>query len=155
MKRRREPSPEPPTANALVVRVPNGTGHPRADITSEGAAIVQRMAASAHSLATIGSALGLSRRTLGEAMERQPEVREAFEAGRAALETELASALLDKARNGNLVATIFLLKAMCGWKEGEPRDGTPKVAIQINLPPALTEAAYERLLAEPAHARPA
>jgi len=122
-------------------------------VTPEGAALVGRMAANAHSLATIASALGLSRRTLGEAMNRQPEVREIFETGRAALESELASLLLGKARAGNLVAEIFLLKAMCGWKEGEPREGGPKVAIQINLPPALNEAAYARLIEEAGDAR--
>jgi len=151
---RREP-PSEPSASALVEWAPNGTGQPRAEITSEGAALVQRTAAAAHSLSNIAAALGVSRRTLGEAMERQPNVRDAFETGRANLETELASGLLEKARGGNLVATIFLLKAMCGWKEGEPRDGVPKVAIQINLPPALSEAAYERVLTGQADARPA
>ena len=149
-----EPSREPssPPTHALVKLAPNGTGHPRVEVTDGGIDLVRRMAPNAHSLGTIAAALGVSRRTLGEAMERQPELKEAFALGRAALETELAAALLDKARAGNLVAAIFLLKAMCGWREGEARDGLTKVAIQINLPPPLSQADYARMIDEAAHA---
>jgi hypothetical protein len=145
-----EPSRKPSETRttALLAWEPNDNGGERAVATAEGTALVERMSANAHSVDTIAQALGVGRRTFLEMRDRQPELREAYVSGRGFLATELASLLLKKARGGNLAAAIFLTKAMCGFRETGPSDdnAAPRVAIAISLPPAMTEAAYVRVI---------
>jgi len=65
----------------------------------------------------------------------------------AGLADELTHLLLSHARNGNVVAAIFLAKARCGWREGElPAGAADRVNVTINLPGALSEAEYRRMV---------
>jgi hypothetical protein len=107
------------------------------------------MAAGGFNLNAIAAALGTSRRSLGRVFEAHAEVREAFDDGRAMLEQELASLLLEKARGGNVTCAIFLLKAQCGWRDtGTDASAGPAVAVQINLPGAMSPAEYARQFEE-------
>lgn len=145
--------PNPPSgegeAAGLLSWLPTDGPNPRAFITDAGKVLVRRLAANAHNLDTIAQVLGISRRALGRAFEAQADLKEAFDAGRAALEQELAASLLEKARAGNVTCAIFLLKAQCGWRDTGVADARgPSVAVQINLPAAMTEAAYVKLIEE-------
>lgn len=69
---------------------------------------------------------------------------EAFERGLAALGDELTHLLLKSARNGNVVAAIYLTKARLGWREGDSPEARPN--ITINLPDSQTPEAYLRAI---------
>ena len=145
------PPPNPPNPATAEGRPPTrpDTEAVGSFLKDDALALIQRMAAGAHNLDTIASALGLSRRALGRRFEADPVLKEAFDAGRASLEQELASLLLEKARGGNVTCAIFLLKAQCGWRDtGADVARGPTVAVQINLPAALSEAAYNKLIEE-------
>ena len=89
------------------------------------------------------------RETLRQIRRRQPAVEESLVRGRGALETELCGLLIEKARNGDVIASLFLLKARCGWREGELPPGTQVInaeAVQINMPGQLTAEQFEQLL---------
>lgn len=59
------------------------------------------------------------------------------------LADEITHHLLGAARKGNIVAAIFLSKTRLGWREtGPSQDGGAKVAVQINMPGAMSEAMY-------------
>jgi hypothetical protein len=79
--------------------------------------IVRNMARLGHPVPSIAAALGVSRETFNQCRKRQPEVDEAFAQGRAGLEHELASGLVKAAREGNIVAAIFALKSMFGYRD--------------------------------------
>jgi hypothetical protein len=145
--------PQPPEAGAgggaLVSWVPTDGPNARAVVSQVGVELVGRLSAQAHNLDTIAAALGISRRSLGRAFDAQPDLKEAFDAGRGRLEQELAALLLEKARAGNVTCAIFLLKAQCGWRDAGSTDGrAPTVAVQINLPAAMSEAAYAKFIEE-------
>jgi predicted DNA-binding protein (UPF0251 family) len=102
-------------------------------ITDTGLEQIRRDSAAGLNNQTIAHRLGIDRWTLQQVRQRQPEVEEALQAGRALLEDELTDILLTHARQGNVVAAIFLAKARCGWREGVALDGAQQVTnIQIN-----------------------
>lgn len=108
--------------------------------------IVRNMARLGHPVPSIAAALGVSRETFNQCRKRQPEVDEAFAQGRAGLEHELASGLVKAAREGNIVAAIFALKSMFGYRDNGQTDTAPKVAVQINLPAAMEAKAYSAMI---------
>lgn len=108
--------------------------------------IVRNMARLGHPVPSIAAALGISRETLNQCRKRQPEVDEAFAQGRAGLEFELASSLVEAARKGNIVAAMFALKSMFGYRDNGQTDTAPKVAVQINLPAAMEAKAYAAMI---------
>jgi len=121
----------------LVAR--NEAGQSRR-VTDAGAAVVERMAANGNSNTSIAKALNIARSTLDEIRKRQPEVEEALARGRAALEDELSDILMTHARDGNVVAAIYLTKARCGWREGDlpPGSTVSQTNVNIVIPPALS-----------------
>lgn len=108
--------------------------------------IVRNMARLGHPVPGIAAALGISREGLNACRKRQPEVDEAIAQGRAGLEHELASGLVEAARKGNIVAAIFCLKSMFGYRDNGQTDTAPKVAVQINLPAAMEAKAYAAMV---------
>jgi len=143
-----EPSSEPPTgkkrhkkATGLTVRDASGIA-----ILPPAVDIVRNMARLGHPVPSIAAALGVSRETFNQCRKRQPEVDEAFAQGRAGLEHELASGLVKAAREGNIVAAIFALKSMFGYRDNGQTDTAPKVAVQINLPAAMEAKAYSAMI---------
>ena len=87
------------------------------------------MAAKGHPDTAIAQHLNIYRKTFNEICKRQPEVQEALDRGRGALESVLVHSLvgraLDPKSKGGTTAAIFLLKSRCGY------EGT-------KLPPHLT-----------------
>ena len=123
-----------PRANQLTIRrtTPHG-GPKRAEVTPAGLAVIEAMATEGNDQRTIARALGIDKKTLTDLRDRDPAVAEAWERGHAALADELTHILLTHARNGNLVAAIFLTKARLGWRDQGPADGGPSQAVQVNI----------------------
>ena len=118
----------------------------RVVVTKAGLEQVRKDAAQGLSNATIAARLGIDRHTLLDVRRRQCEVEEALQRGRGKLEDSLTESLLSAALSGNVVAAIWLTKARLGWHETGPRDGGARVNVQINLPAAMTEKDYRRVI---------
>ncbi|MCC6920497.1 MAG: hypothetical protein IT548_14970 [Alphaproteobacteria bacterium] len=128
-------------STALVSRSGSGP-KPAVALTPAGLRLVEELAAKGNDIATVAKRLGIGRTTLVGLKKSTPAVSQAFETGHAALADELTHILLTQARNGVVVAAIFLAKTRLGWRETGPQDGGTKVAVQINLPAAMDPAAY-------------
>ena len=120
--------------------------HGRIVINDEGLEYVCKAAADGVPRTAIAASLRINRRTLREITQRQPEVAEAFAAGRAGNEAELVSLLMEQARSGNMVATMFLLKSMHGYREGEARENDSRPTVIINLPDSMTPEQYTKMI---------
>jgi hypothetical protein len=84
-------------------------------------------------ISQIADRLGVSERGLRNAMERQPEVKEAIKRGKASKIEKVAETLFQKATSGgNVVAAIFYLKAQAGWKDDGSSQEEPQ-PLTINL----------------------
>ena len=148
MNNRPEPSSEPPTgkkrkkaATGLTVRDASGIA-----VLPPALDIIRNMARLGHPTPSIAATLGVSRETLNQCRKRQPEVEEAFAEGLGGLEHELVHSLLEAARKGQVAAAMFLLKCRHGYRETGQTDSAPKVAVQINLPGAMDERAYMKMV---------
>jgi predicted DNA-binding protein (UPF0251 family) len=128
---------------ALTIRAGRGKTAP-VTITPAGLAVIEAMAAEGQDQRTIAKRLGIDRKTMDVIRKARPEVDDAFERGHAALGDELTHHLLNAARNGNIVAMIYLTKARLGWREGDTPEAKPN--ITINLPDSQTPEAYMRTI---------
>jgi hypothetical protein len=130
------------------------TGPKRGYVVSHrGLETVEKMARGGMETATIAAALGMSTSAFRQVMHRQVEVEQAMARGRAGLSDELMNLLLKSARKGNVVAAIFLAKARCGWREGDPPETRPNITIV--LPDAATPEQYMKTISAAAPARAA
>jgi hypothetical protein len=92
---------------------------------------VQDLAAGGVSRRSIAKILGFNR----SLFETRTDIQTAAEQGESQLEAELASRLLEKARNGDLIANIYLTKARCGWSDQPSKaPETEPEPIRIYLP---------------------
>lgn len=85
------------------------------------------------SKAGIAAKLGFDR---GLFVDRS-DIATAFAEGSAELEGELCLRILEKIRNGDLIALIFSLKARCGWREADKVKDDPDPAtkgVKVLLP---------------------
>jgi hypothetical protein len=115
-------------------------GAQRVDLTTAGRTVVRLLSAEGNDQATIAHRLGVGLTTFKEIVKRDEDLQEAIAVGKAALSDELAHLLLRGAREGNIVAAIYLSKARCGWRENDVPEQRPNIVIQ--LPPAMTEQQY-------------
>jgi hypothetical protein len=131
---------------ALVTRG-RGPGRPYG-VTAEGREIAEKMLANGCSRATTAAALGISESALSAAAERDPELASTIERGHGAMETELVGHLMQHARDGNVTAAIFLLKAKAHFRDqGEPSNKTAdRPNITINLPGAASPEDYAKMI---------
>lgn len=120
--------------------------HGTVTVHAAGLAIIADMARHGHPTSSIASALGMSGRVFRECRKRQPEVEEALAEGLGGLEHELVHSLLTASRKGNVAAAMFLLKCRHGYRETGMGDAAPRIAVQINLPAAMEERTYTRML---------
>ena len=60
---------------------------------------------------------GICRKTFYSIMERDPEVEQCFNRGRAHCHAAVARSLVQQALDGNVPAQVFYLKTRAGWKE--------------------------------------
>lgn len=119
----------------------------RLALTPEGYRVVARLSAKCYSKQAIATAFGVSEKTLRDMLKESPEAQEAFQAGRAALENRLSSNLLRQSDSGNVIATIFALKAICGWKD-DGGGAEIKPNLVVIMPGAMTPEQYQRLREE-------
>lgn len=70
----------------------------------------------------IAAYLGVGKTTFYAMMERDPEISERYKRGKAKAIRDVASGLLQKARNGDTASAIFYLKTQAGWRETDSRD---------------------------------
>lgn len=92
---------------------------------------VQQLAAQGLSRKSISKACGFNR----DLFQTRLDILDAVERGESQLESELAARLLEKARNGDLIALIYLSKARCGWTDSPRKEPeTEAEPIKIYLP---------------------
>lgn len=113
------------------------------------------MAAGGRDLASIAAALGVGRDAFRRLRQEDDQAREAIDRGRAALGDELTDILLEQARNGVTVAAIFLAKARCGWREGEPMPGSivNNTQINIQIPERMSDEEFKSIIEGKHHER--
>lgn len=137
------PKPNKKRALPLVTQDRRSPGRPYV-LTQKGREELTKLARAGLERPTIAAALGIADSTLGDMLKRDPTAEEAYTRGRAGLSDELAHILLSQARSGNVVAAIFLAKARCGWREGDPPESRPNVTI--NLPAAADPDTYRKMI---------
>lgn len=117
-------------------------------VTPDGVAFIEKLARGGHTKRSISAKLRVDHKTLAKIADRQPEVAEALEAGRALHEADLVDALTARALAGDVVPALFLLKARHGWREGDARDGGgAQVNVQvIQLAAPMTPEQYGKLI---------
>lgn len=120
------------------------TEHRVKRVGAAGLEIIERLAREGVDNLTIARQLRMSSATLVAIRRRQPEVQEALDRGRAALSDELTHILMQHARDGNVVAAIYLTKARCGWREGDAPEQRANILIQ--LPDSQSPEAYLRMI---------
>lgn len=124
-----------------------GSGGVAYSLNEAGLELVTTMAREGNAAPTIALALGMNPTTFAHLRKRQPAVQAALDAGLGGLQDELVDILLQKARKGDIVATIYLAKARCGLfdrpHEAKGNDA-PTVNLTINAP--LTDQQFEKLV---------
>ena len=109
-------------------RITNSLGKSEIVVTPTGLRIVEELAAKGCSVVTIAAAIGVNKETFVHLRRRDPAVEEAFENGRAKEHDRLVANLNTAAASGNVVASIFLLRARHGYQSGEGID----VNVNVN-----------------------
>lgn len=151
---RKVPGTRSPVRRYVAFEIrPDGSPTPYM-LTEAGIAKVEGLAAEGVAIGTIAACLGIDKTTFAHIRKRQPEVQEAVDAGRAGLATELNDILMSHARNGNVVAAIFLAKTRGGFVEqtGE-QEGASKTVnntqVNIHLGAPLSDEQFAALLPKP------
>ena len=103
---------------------------------------IYELASTGFSVRGIAAHYKIAFETLQAWFERHPTLKQAFDNGRESERQSLHNALYRKAMNGDGPAAMFLLKARHGYREGDQRDESNKVAITFNLPGALKPEEY-------------
>ncbi|MEO1563040.1 MAG: hypothetical protein AAFR98_06340 [Pseudomonadota bacterium] len=140
---------EKSTSVVLAYRDEDQSGQPFV-VTGNGHRAIFKYAADGVAQADIANRLGMSLSSFRAVLDRDEDAKAAFDGGRGEMETELVSLLMQQARDGNLTATIFALKALAGKREVGPAPDAPAQAtpsINITIPPALSAADLQALTA--------
>lgn len=132
----------------LVIFDTSAPGHP-ATITDAGRERLTTDRANGLSQATCAARLGISASTLRAIMDKDEDVKAAYDAGTGAMQDELVGNLMQHAMDGDRTSAIFLLKGACGFREVGPSPDAPSQAnqpsINITIPPALSSADLQAL----------
>lgn len=113
--------------------------HPPVD----AAQTIRMLAADGWSMRGLASHLGTTQDTVRRWFDEQPELREAFDQGREAERHTLHNRLYRIATEDGIeprdaaIASMFLLKARHGYREGDQGEQVNRVAITFNLPGAM------------------
>lgn len=97
---------------------------------------VERLAGLGLTQEQIAVSLGISARTLESRKAESAEFAEAIKKGQASAIQEVSNALFQNARNGNVTAQIFFLKARAQWKdkhEGSDEDGETAQPVKVEV----------------------
>lgn len=129
-------------------RIVNGLGKSEIVVTPTGLALVEELAAKGCSVVTIAKALGVDKETFRHIRARDPAVEEAFESGRAKEHDRLVGNLNTAAASGNVVASIFLLRARHGYQSNEGVDVHVHSGGVLVVPAEMTVEEYVARVAE-------
>ena len=110
-------------------RVVNAAGKSEWMVTEAGLSVVDELSARGCSVATIAQALGFGKDAFRSVRNRQSEVEEALENGRAREHDKLVGLLHAQAEEGQYVPAMFLLKTRFGHREGEPFEANVNVGV--------------------------
>lgn len=121
-----------------MAAAPAKTGRPPKRPPADAAERIRALSAEGHSTVGIAQQLGVGRKTLDKWRAEFPELEEAYREGVERERYELHSGLVAKAKAGNIVAAMFLLKARHGYREGDQSDTAGRVNVTIALPGAMT-----------------
>lgn len=136
-------------ANDLITFDKSAPGQP-ASVTEAGRDRLTKDRANGLSQATCAARLGISARTLRDILDRDEDVKAAYDAGTGAMQDELVGLLMQHARDGDRTSAIFLLKGACGFREvGQAPDQAPATgpSINITLQPTMPDADLQASLA--------
>ena len=78
--------------------------------------MIEQLASDGVSLGSIAKILGIGERSFSRLRKDHDEIAEAVEVGRSELETEMVGVLTSAARKGSIVAAMFILKSVRGYK---------------------------------------
>ena len=85
-------------------------------------------------IAQIADYFGISQSTFYQIQRRQPELSEAYKAGKAKAINWVVSKLKQKIEEGDTAATIFYLKTQAGWTEKQKLDIDTNVnSLQLGI----------------------
>jgi IS30 family transposase len=79
----------------------------------------------------IADYLGVCRNTFHAMMERDPDIAERYKRGKARAIAHVAKGLLQKARSGHTVSSIFYLKTQAGWRETDRLEHSGGLTINV------------------------
>ena len=79
----------------------------------------------------IADYLGICRNTFRAIMQRDPDVGERYKRGKAKAIAHVAKGLLQKARAGDTVSSIFFLKTQAGWRETDRLEHAGGLTINV------------------------
>jgi len=122
------------TASSLAIKTKG-----RWTVGPEAHPLVRRLRSNGCSQATIAAAIGVPPSTFRDLLDRDDDLKAAYEEGHGAMHDELVGLLMEQARSGNVASAIFLLKGSHGYREHtpvQPADKPPPVNIVI--PPSLS-----------------
>lgn len=114
-------------------------GRPRKAIPAEAAEVLEAGGANGAALTGIARVLGVSTSLLRQWIDETEDLREAFARGRERERQMLHGTLTKQAKEGNVIAAIFLLKSRHGYRENDQSDIANRVQITFQLPGAMTK----------------
>ena len=79
----------------------------------------------------IADYLGIGRTTFHAIMDRDPDIGERYKRGKAKAIAHVAKGLLQKARSGDTVSSIFFLKTQAGWRETDRLEHAGGLTINV------------------------
>lgn len=139
------------SAKRLVVRRRDDGGHAiNSVITKTGYEAIEQLARNGASNGEIARQIGVASTTFVHIRKRDPEVDEALQRGRSALDTEFVDRFVEWSRKGIVTAAIYFTKARLGWREdgsNAPGVQVNNTQININMPPAMTAEQFAALIA--------
>lgn len=112
-------------------------GRPRRLIPVDADKRAENVAANGASIGGIASSFGVGTEVFKRWLEEQPSLKDAIDRGRERERHVLHSGLVKAAKQGNIVAMMFLLKSRHGYREGDQGDTANRVSITFSLPGAL------------------
>jgi hypothetical protein len=98
---------------------------------------VERLAQVCDNEEEIALALGVSYSTLQNRKRDFVDFRNAIKRGKAKANAFVGGKLMQLVREGNPAATIFYMKARCGWKDVERKEITGKDGKDLSVAPVL------------------
>ncbi len=117
-----------------TVEIDNGSGN----VMRFDMELVEKMAAQGMTLRQIAALFGVSAAAIEGRRETLAVLEDAVDRGKALGIRRVSECLLDQAINGNIIASIFYLKAIAGWREADKRpmdrDDEGSSGIKIYLP---------------------